>query len=88
MGIEPTRAFLPSLQNKRFGAIVDAKCDRRVNFRGMWGHARLRRDTSMHEVLGSSLSVVGLRPGQDRSVNDATWLPLTGRPQPAVNKHR
>jgi hypothetical protein len=27
MGIEPTRAFLPNLQNKRFGAIADAKCD-------------------------------------------------------------
>jgi hypothetical protein len=67
MGIEPTRAFLPRLQNKRFGAIADAKCDWRVNFRGMWGHARLRRDTSMREVLGSSLSVVGLRSGHFQS---------------------
>jgi hypothetical protein len=27
MGIEPTREVLPGLQNKRFGAIADAKCD-------------------------------------------------------------
>ena len=44
---EPTRETLPGLENKRFGAIADAKCDWRVNFRGMWGHVRLRRDTSM-----------------------------------------
>ena len=35
MGIEPTRAVLPSAQNMRFGAIADSKCDQRVNFRGM-----------------------------------------------------
>jgi hypothetical protein len=27
MGIEPTRAVLPSLQNKQSGAIADAACD-------------------------------------------------------------
>jgi hypothetical protein len=27
MGIEPTRAALPELENKRFGAIANAKCD-------------------------------------------------------------
>jgi hypothetical protein len=35
MGIEPTRAALPELETKRFDAIADAKCDWRVNFRGM-----------------------------------------------------
>src|SRR5271155_5694883 len=45
MGIEPTRATLPSLGNKRFGAAAVAKCDQRVNFRGMWGHVGLRGDT-------------------------------------------
>jgi hypothetical protein len=60
MGIEPTRAALPELKNKRFGATANTKCDGRVNFCGMWGHVRLRRDTSMSEIPGSSLSVVGL----------------------------
>ena len=27
MGIEPKRAALPGLENKRFGAMADAKCD-------------------------------------------------------------
>jgi hypothetical protein len=27
MEIEPTRETLPGLENKRFGAIADAKCD-------------------------------------------------------------
>jgi hypothetical protein len=33
MGIEPTREALPSLENKRFGAMADAKCDWRVEDR-------------------------------------------------------
>jgi hypothetical protein len=67
MGIEPTREALPGLENKRFAAMADTKCDQRVNFRGMWGHVGLRRDTSICEVPGSSLSVVGLRSGQERT---------------------
>lgn len=35
MGIEPTRAATPKLENKRFCAMADAKCDWRVDFRGM-----------------------------------------------------
>jgi hypothetical protein len=50
MGIEPTLAFLPSLQNKRFDAMADAKCDSRVNFRGMWGNVGLRTDTWVGEI--------------------------------------
>jgi hypothetical protein len=50
MGIEPTRKALPGLENKQFDATTNAKCDYRVNFRGMWGHARLRRDTSTCEI--------------------------------------
>jgi hypothetical protein len=42
MGIEPTRAAPPELENKRFGAMADPKCDGRVNFRGMWGHVGIR----------------------------------------------
>ena len=38
MAIEPTRAALPGLENKQFDATANAKCDLRVNFRGMWGH--------------------------------------------------
>jgi hypothetical protein len=49
MGIEPTRAPLPGLENKRFGAMANPKCDGRVNFRDMWGHVRLRRDTPICE---------------------------------------
>jgi hypothetical protein len=55
MGIEPTRAARSELENKRFGAMTDAKCDWRVNFPGMWGHVRLRGDTSTCEIPGSSL---------------------------------
>jgi hypothetical protein len=47
MGIEPTRPALPSLENKRFVAMANAKCDWRVNFRGLWGRVGLRRDTSV-----------------------------------------
>jgi hypothetical protein len=50
MGIEPTRQPLPGLENKCFGAMANAKCDWRVNFRGMWGHVRLRKDASMCEI--------------------------------------
>src|SRR5580658_6706681 len=31
-------------------------CTARVNFRGMWGHVRLRRDTSMCEVPGAAVA--------------------------------
>ena len=65
MGIEPTRAAPPGLENKRFGAKVDPKCDGRVNFRGMWGHVGLRRDTSVDEIRGSSLPGAGLLPGKN-----------------------
>jgi len=51
MGIEPTRKVVPDLENKQFGAITNAKCDGRVNFCGMWGHVRTRRDTSVRETL-------------------------------------
>jgi len=38
MGIEPTRKAAPDLENKQLGTMVNAKCDGRVNFRGMRGH--------------------------------------------------
>jgi hypothetical protein len=60
MGIEPTRAALPELENKQFGGMADPECDWRVNFRSIGRHAKLRRDTSVCEVPGSSLSIVGL----------------------------
>jgi hypothetical protein len=62
MGIEPTRAAPLGLENKQFGAMAGAKCDGRVNFRGMWGHVGLRRDTSVGEIRGSGLPGVGLLP--------------------------
>jgi hypothetical protein len=43
MGIEPTREARSELENMRFGAMADAKCDGRVNFRGMWGHVGIHR---------------------------------------------
>ena len=43
MGIEPTRAATPKLENKRFGATTNPKCDWRVNFRGMWVHVGIHR---------------------------------------------
>jgi hypothetical protein len=67
-GIEPTREAPPDLENEQFGAMTNPNCDWRVNFRGMWGHVWLRRDTSMCEVRGSSLpssdvALIGLRRG-------------------------
>jgi len=62
MGIEPTGKALPELENKRFRAMAHAKCDWRVNFRGMRGNVGLRRDTSMCEISESSFSGVGLEP--------------------------
>jgi hypothetical protein len=50
MGIEPKRQALPVLEIKRFGATANAKCDGRVNFRGMWGNVGLRKDTSVGEI--------------------------------------
>jgi hypothetical protein len=35
MGIEPTREAVPDLENMQFGTMVNAKCDGRVNFRGI-----------------------------------------------------
>jgi hypothetical protein len=53
MGIEPTRASPPGLEKKQFGAKADPKCDRRVNFRGMWGHVGIREPTVVtSDVLG------------------------------------
>jgi hypothetical protein len=53
MGIEPTRAARPELENKRFGAMADPKCDGRVNFRRMWGHVGTREPTVVtSDVLG------------------------------------
>ena len=43
MGIEPTRAAPPELENKRFGATTNPKCDGRVNFRDMWGHVGIHQ---------------------------------------------
>ena len=57
MVIEPTRAAPPELQNKRFGAMANPKGGYRVNYRGMWGNARLCKDTAPREVSGSSPSV-------------------------------
>ena len=64
MGIEPTRTVTLKLENKRFSAMADAKCDWRVNFRDMWGHIRLRRDTSMCEIPGSNVSVTPIGAGR------------------------
>jgi hypothetical protein len=36
MGIEPTRRAIPGLENKRFAAMANPKCDEHVSFRGMW----------------------------------------------------
>jgi hypothetical protein len=48
MGIEPTRAPLPELENTGFLAVRALKCDWRVNFCGIWDNTgiRWRRMTS------------------------------------------
>jgi hypothetical protein len=43
MGIEPTLALLPELENKWLRAMANPKCDGCVNFRGIWGHVGIRR---------------------------------------------
>jgi hypothetical protein len=42
MGIEPTRAPLPELENTGFHVMPTLKCDGGVNFRGMWGNVGMR----------------------------------------------
>jgi hypothetical protein len=79
MGIEPTRQVLPGLEDKPFGATTHPKCDWRVNFRGMWGYVKLRRDTSMCEIPGVNLPVVGLWPAQLRSEKVTKLSPPSGR---------
>jgi hypothetical protein len=44
------RTVPTGLENKRFCAMADPKCDGRVNLRGMWGHVGLCRDTSVGEI--------------------------------------
>jgi hypothetical protein len=62
MAIEPIGKVVPDRENKQFGAITNTKCDRRVNFRGIWGHARQvsdqpKADTKMAGVLVASQRV-------------------------------
>jgi hypothetical protein len=42
MGIEPTRAPPPELENTRFRVMPTLKCDGSVNFCGMWGNVGMR----------------------------------------------
>jgi hypothetical protein len=51
MGIEPTRATLPELENKWFRAMAIPECDGRVNFRGMWGQVGIRRRAESRACL-------------------------------------
>jgi hypothetical protein len=64
MGIEPTGAALPELENERFGAMANPKCDGRVNFRGMWGHVGIREPTSVTSAVSSG--IVTTPPGDSR----------------------
>src|SRR5450631_2282652 len=73
MGIEPTREALPKPENMGFPVAPRFRCDWRVNFRGMWGHVRLRRETSVCEVPGSSLSVVGPCPASPDAYAHPAW---------------
>ena len=42
MGIEPTRAPLPELENTGSRVMPTLKCDGGVNFRDMWGDVGIR----------------------------------------------
>jgi hypothetical protein len=59
MGIEPTREVVPDLENKQFGAITNAKCDGRVNFRGTWGHVGIHRGARPWVVPTNNKSLTG-----------------------------
>jgi hypothetical protein len=78
MGIEPTRAAVPELENKRFGAMAIPKCDWRVNFRGMWGYVGIHRwATSRARAYQSEVSERPKPAGGD--------LMLTARKPPVTS---
>jgi hypothetical protein len=51
MGIEPTRASIPKLENTGFAGAPRLRCDWRMNFRGMW------RDVGMREEIRRLLTL-------------------------------
>jgi hypothetical protein len=57
MGIEPTGKAVPNLENKQFCATEDAKCDWRVNFRGMWGNVGTSETTVLTSDVRGGLAV-------------------------------
>jgi hypothetical protein len=59
---------VPDLENKQFGTMVNATCDGRVNFRGMWDHVGLSGDI---RCTKSRTRV------QSRSLTGKLWLLIT-----------
>jgi hypothetical protein len=56
----------PGLENKRFGARADPKCDWRVNICGMWGHVGIRERTFvtpdvLHGIAGHRTFYTSIR---------------------------
>jgi len=56
MGIEPTRAATPELENKWFDPATNPKCDWRVNFRETRGHAGMREPTAVHSDVPAGIA--------------------------------
>jgi hypothetical protein len=83
MGIEPAGKAVPNLGNRQFCAMADAKCDWRVNFRGMWGNVGLRGDTRVRSPGLAPFSRRSLT-GQTRTVGMLKWLPGSRRSDLAV----
>jgi hypothetical protein len=79
MGIEPTRAASPGLDNKQFGAAADLKCDGRVNFRGMWGHV------GIHRWAKSQAQAYQCLTGHKRAVTVVNWAANSRRSHPTIH---
>jgi hypothetical protein len=82
MGIKPTGKALPELENTRFCTTANPKCDLRVNFRGMWGNVRLRRDTSVSEPRCDRRVVAnafGIQEYASTRKEPVTWMKLANQ---------
>ncbi len=77
MGIEPTRATPPKLENTGFGVAPNPKCDWRVNFRVTWGNVRIRETTPRLLMLLAALPA-------SRTVG-CSIRRLSTAPQPSVS---
>ena len=63
MGIEPTRALLLELENKRFGVTPNPKCDGRVNFGVMRGQVGAHKCRPFYIIYDAAPTSPAFEPG-------------------------